>query len=180
MATKEQVSKLMGVMATGFPNYKLARETIVVYAELLADVDYTLLEAAAKQVMTENREFFPSLGHWRQTAFEIIEKAQQIPDAFAAWEEVMYKIGHRWTYDEPECSHPLIAQAVKIVSFTRLCNFSLDELSYERTNFYKVYESLLTRARDDVRMLPAVKEAAAKIASGVKQLTEGMKVNGNK
>ena len=175
MATKSEVAKLMGVIAAAFPSFVLKQETITVYAEMLKDVDYALLEAAAKQVMTEDSPFFPSLGHWRQTAFDLAEKSAGVPSAFEAWNEVWEAVTHLWTHEEPQWSHPLIAQTVKVVGFNRLCYANLDEVGFERANFYKVYESLLQRARDDVRMLPDVKAASGMLADGIKSLAEGMR-----
>ena len=174
MATKKEVIRLMGVMALSFPQYVVKEEATEVYYQILKDMDYPLLEAAAHEILSKDT-FFPSVGHWRQTAFDISEKAMGVPDAYSAWEEVWHKITHLWGYDEPEWSHPLITEAVKIVGFRYLCGINVDDVSYERTHFCKVYDSLFTRAREDTRMLPAVRETVNRLSDGIKQLTEGMK-----
>ncbi len=175
MASEQQIIKLMAVLSLAYPNYQIKDGQTELYYQMLKDLDYELLDAAAKSLMT-TAKFYPSIAELRQTAFDLTEKAQGIPDAFTAWEEVMYKIGHKMTYDEPEWSHPLIARAVQTVGFKRLCNFNLDDLSFERSNFYKVYDSLLSRARDDVRMLPEVKAIAERL-SGIKQLASKLGSN---
>lgn len=170
MATKEEVIKLMTLMALAYPNYEVKEQAANLYCKMLADIDPRALEAAAQQIMATS-VFFPSIAEWRKAAFDLLTNKAALPTAFDAWEEVMRKIGQRMSYDEPEWSHPLIARTVKTVGFKRLCNFNLDELSYERTNFYKVYESYLSRADEDMRMLPSVRAASQELTAGINELT---------
>lgn len=175
MATKAEVIRLMGVLAVSFPQYEIPEEASEVYYQILKDIDYPMLEAAVHEILAVNT-FYPSVGQWRQTAFNLAEKAQGIPTADMAWAEVWDKITHLWSHEEPEWSHPLIAETVKVVGFDHLCNVNIDDASYERTHFCKVYDSLLGRAREDVRMLPSVREAVNQLTDGaIKQLAEGMK-----
>lgn len=170
MATKEEVFQQMTLMALAYPNYEVSEQAANLYSKMLVDVDPRALEAAAQKIMSTS-VFFPSIAEWRKVAFDLLSNKAALPTAFDAWEEVMRKIGQLMEHKEPEWSHPLIARTVKAVGFERLCNFNLAELSYERTNFYKVYDSFYSRADEDFRMLPSVRALSQELADGISELT---------
>jgi len=180
MATLEQVSKIMAVMALSYPRYELNKGTIKVYADLLNTVPQDVLEAAAKEIMVSST-FFPSVAEWRNKAFDLMIGAQNIPSAFEAWQNARKEIdrcGEYYRYSirvtEPKYSHPLVEQAVNIMGYRNL--LESDNLVADRAHFFKVYESLLQRAQNDLRMLPESKAISEKYrleTQNVNQLPEG-------
>ena len=56
----------------------------------------------------------------------------------------------------PEYSHPLIERAVDVMGYRNLCES--DNAVADRAHFFRVYEGLLGRAEEEIRMLPSVRE----------------------
>jgi hypothetical protein len=159
MALETDIAKLMGVMALAWPRYELKPETIKVYSRVLADIQVEALEAASLHIMSTST-FFPSIAEWRQAAFEIMVNKPAIPSQYEAWEMVLREIRRIGSYGQPQFQHQLVARAVEIMGWTELC--MSEQIEYDRAHFFKVYASLLDRAFDDVRTLPAVREAMSK------------------
>lgn len=157
MATKAEVAKLMGLMASAWPRYELQAPTVELYARLMADIDPATLEKAAIDLISKNT-FFPSVSEWRKAAIDLEIDAMHIPSAFEAWEDAMREVQTKGSYKTPEFSHPLIQRAVDIIGYKTLC--WSEQIEYERAHFFKIYESLQRRAEEEIRTLPEVKEYA--------------------
>ena len=154
MASKSEITRLMGMMALAWPRYELSEETIKVYYEILKDVEIEPLTDSAKQLMAA-ATFFPSISEWRNAAFDLVVKRLRVPSAYEAWEEAfdkMRRIGHGRT---PEFSHPLIRRAIDCIGWDYLC--MSESIEFERPHFYKVYDSFLSRANEEIRMLPEIR-----------------------
>lgn len=171
MANLEEVAKCMSVMSLAYPRYEMQEATVKVYAGLLQDIPFDALEAGAKQIMAEST-FFPSVAEWRQKCMELMSGIQNTPSAFEAWENAMAvvrKYGDYYNYtnfgDYPEYSHPLVERAVKTIGYRRLVES--DNIVADRAHFFKIYESLLNRARDDMNLLPGSREISERYALGV-------------
>ena len=174
MATRDEVIKLMAVITLAYPNYEIKDGQPELYYMMLQDMDYSLLEAAAQQLIGISK-FYPSIAEWRQTALDLKVKAANIPTAAEAWHEMKQSFRGFGDGSEPEWSHPLIAETVRLIGYYHLGHYDLANESYERTNFFKVYESLAARADADMRMLPSVRESL-QLTSGIKMLAERMKI----
>ena len=155
MATKPEVAKIMGVMAMAWPRYELKAESITVYSKILADVSPEILELAAKHLMA-TCTFFPSINEWRRASFDIMINKPSIPSAFEAWAEVLREIEKTGSYRIPTFSHEIIQRSVECLGGWKYICLT-ENLEYDRAHFFKIYESLESRAEDDLRMLPDVK-----------------------
>jgi len=177
MSNKAEVIELMSMMALAWPRYELKKETFEVYYQILKDVPIEALTEAAKALMA-TATFFPAISEWRNAAFDILIHRMKVPSQFEAWEEAyakMVSIGHGPT---PEFSHPLIRRAVDCIGWNYLC--MSEQIEFERPHFYKVYESFLQRANEEIRMLPDVKRAIeagdqpTDVSKAISLLTKGM------
>ena len=175
MATEKEITKIMGVMAHAYPRYELSADSLKLYGKMLADIPSDILEAAAQQIMAENK-FFPSIAEWREMAHKLMVGKLQIPSAFEAWEDAMAQVrrcGDYYRYQlnqrTPEYSHPLVEKAVQVIGYRHLCES--ENISIERAHFFKIYESLLSRAEEDARMLPDVRAVSQRYIDGVAKLT---------
>ena len=148
----QSFSEIMAVLATSYPNFKLTAETIKVYKALLEDIPIEYLQAGALKHATENK-WFPSVAELRDAAFSVMINKPGIPSAFEAWEEA---INHCRRGDYTGYSHPLIEKAVKVIGIPYWQSMETSDEMATRAQFIKVYESLFTRAEDDVKRLPAV------------------------
>jgi hypothetical protein len=180
MADISEVIKVFAIMSLAWPNYKAKDGTIEVYASMLEDIPPDVLVAAARTLIASGGEFFPSVSAWRQTALDIILNKSGTPTAIEAWEEAVRecnRCGDYWRYQEgkkyPEYSHPLITSCVSAIGYAQI--LETENVDIVRAHFLKAYESLRQRRDIDQRTLPDVKQVEQKyIASGIKQLAEGM------
>ena len=182
MATDKDVTRIIGVMVHAFPKYEISQETMKMYIRMLSDIPCDALEAAAKQIIADNK-FFPMIAELRETARRLMIGSQNIPSAFEAWENALEQIrrcGDYYRYTicehEPEYKHPLVKRAVEIMGYRNL--MESDNPVADRAHFFKVYESLLSRAEEDMRLLPESRAVTNKyIADGTKKLLARFTVN---
>jgi len=148
----QSFSEIMAVLATSYPNFKLTAETIRVYKLLLSDIPVEYLQAGALKHATENK-WFPSVAELRSAAFDVMMNKPGVPSAFEAWQEA---IEHCRRGDYTGYSHPLIEKAVNVIGIPYWQSMETSDEMATRAQFIRVYESLFTRAEEDVKRLPAV------------------------
>jgi hypothetical protein len=131
----------------------------------LEDIDEPLLDRAALHLGSTNT-FFPAASELRAAAFELVDAASGIPDAYSAWGEVMKSFGPFGRYRVPEWTHPLIKEAVDAIGgYMMLCDS--ENGVADRARFVTAYEQLAKRRTRDTRMLPAVRQMVAQLADGM-------------
>lgn len=174
MANQAEVAKIMGVMAHAYPRYELSADFVKLYAKMLQDIPGEILEVSATQIMAESK-FFPSVAEWREMAHKLMSGRLQIPSAYEAWEDAMRQVSlcgeyYRYTNGrQPEYAHALVERAVRIIGYRHL--LESENIAIERAHFFKIYESLLSRAEEDARLLPEVREVSQRYLKGVQKLT---------
>lgn len=158
----DDVMRVLGVLAAAFPANKVGKETLEVYKLTLADIPADVLEQATLHVITRSR-FFPTVSEIRDAANAIMVGLHNVPSAFEAWGEVcnvIARCGQYYRYqisgELPEYSHPLIERAVEIMGYRNLCES--ENSMADRAHFFRVYEGLLERAEEELRMLPSVRQ----------------------
>jgi len=154
MATLDQVTKLMATMSLAFPRYELQKGAVKIYHELLKDIPDDILSAAAKEMMI-NSAFFPAISEWRSKAVSLMIAAHQVPTAAQAWEEAIdhCRKGHYRNY-----SHPLIEKAVNTIGVPFWRSMLEEQEMATRAHFFRVYEQLLNREMELIKMLPESRE----------------------
>jgi hypothetical protein len=196
MANMIEVSQVVAMLGSAYPNFAASKETVKVYYELLKDLPVDLLKVAALQCCAEaGRKFAPSVGELRGAAAGITHKAKGIPSALEAWNEVCKapKAGgtreitgetdehhniiivwhpHNW-------SNPVVERVAQLLGWPRFPD--PDNESIDRAHFLKQYEQEVERATSAAVELPEVTryietQRAAMLESGkeIKRLTEGM------
>lgn len=178
----EAVADIMELLERLYPKWKLEPENIGAYALILHDIPADLLRAAALQVASQSREFPPSAGTIRTAAFELAERANGVPSAYEAWQQVKSNLDGRYAM------HPLALKAINALGGLRAFGMSeMDDEPSWRARFISAYESYLRRAQDDARMLPEVREVvgqlaasnpAARVSAGISQVASRL-VAGN-
>ena len=178
MATKQDIIKVMAVMAKAYANYAPKEGTAELYYMILADIPNDALEAGAKMYLATPAAFFPSPGQWRDLAVSVM--MGYVPSEYEAWENVTaemkrcgpYFMGwHTEDTKYPEYKHPLIARAVGVIGYASLYNS--DNLSYDRGQFFKIYAELKREHENEVKLLASVRNVMGKyqLQSGdVKQI----------
>lgn len=156
-----EVAKIVGALAAAFPHAQITEDTLRVYVAALADIPLDVLEVAANQCLAEC-EFFPTVARLRDTALSLTTDLERQPTPFAAWGEVVEAIRRVGFYREPTFSTPLTAKAVSIMGWKELC--LSDNQVADRAHFVKVYEQLLHRQKQEVRLLPEARGMIAMLA----------------
>ena len=164
MNNEAEIAKLVGVMATAYPNIQASEQMIESYATLLRDLPLDVLTISVQQCMVES-EFFPTIAKLRNKVLEIT--APVAPEPLEAWGIVLKEIQRVGFYHSPTFNDPIITKAVDCIGWQTLC--SSENVVADRAHFSKVYEGLLRQAENDRRMLPAAKQ----IREGVQRMITG-------
>ena len=130
------------------------------YARLLADIEPSLLQAAALQHIATNK-WFPKISELRETALSLLTHNELSPEE--AWGEVKQAMRRFGYYRWPEFAQPLIAQAVHIIGWRELCA-SENEVA-DRAHFFRIYGELVTRRNSKAMLLPEVRSAMEALAT---------------
>jgi len=135
--TKVELAKLMAVCAAAFPHVTVTKETMTVYAEALADLEFEPSQRAVMHLIATS-QYFPSIASIRESYASLI--APSAPSIAKAWQEVSRRIQREGSTMAPTWSHQTIAEAVLIVGWRELC-LSENQIA-TRAHFWRVYESL--------------------------------------
>lgn len=171
MATREEFARIMKGLTILYPRFKASQDDkacqamLEMYYRILGDLPGELLDAAALEVGRTNT-FFPSAAELRKAAMALLERSEGVPSKEDAWAEISRSFSsHGYYRGSPEWSHGLIRAAIDAMGgYTALC--TSDNPVADRAHFFKIYEALLGRARDDMAMLPAVREVIARLSAG--------------
>lgn len=153
-----EITKLIGVMAAGYPNTQVSDATIKVYVSMLKDIPLDLLTPAIQQSMAES-EFIPSIAKIREKAVAISRRPHV--SSLEAWGVVKKAMEQVGFYRSPHFNDPLIARAVDCIGWKTLC--SSENEAADRAHFSRVFDSLVTREIEDARTLPEVRQVQERI-----------------
>jgi hypothetical protein len=178
MATEAEIDDVWKLATAAYPNFKAPAATLILWRNLLADIDGELLRAATFKCITDG-EFFPTVHALRTAAAAI-----HMPNGYSgleSWGRVL-KAAVRYGHDNPPGSRdwtfadPLTLDAVNAIGWAVICQ-SEDEMVM-RAHYIKCYEQMRDRAAAAARELPAVaqvrEQIAGRRAQQVAQLTAGI------
>ena len=157
--TRQRIQVRLGPLVAMFPNFHPTIETFEAYVMVLADIDSAVLETAVLHLLEQPLDFMPTAGRIREVAFDLADNAggSGIPDAYAAWEEVLSAIREYGSYRTPIFSNELIERAVRHVGGWReLC--ASENTVADRARFLEAFSRLRSRHREDSRMMPVVRD----------------------
>ena len=159
MATIEQVTALLGVIAAAHPDrFEITDERIDVYADLLADLDITDLKAATRQHLATSPHP-PTIADLRRGCAQV--SAPAMPAWGEAWRELLDQIGRVGSYGTPSWSSPVVAEAVRRFGpWRELCAMEIDDTATHRAQFRDMYNAVAHRARETAALLPDVRALA--------------------
>jgi hypothetical protein len=115
--TASEARALVAQLKAAFPRQEVTKETLAVYARMLADLDVDAAQHAVLGIMAEST-FFPAIAEIRE---RVARNACTLPSVEAALAELDRAVrrfspddSRTWTYDD-DWSDPLIARAVHMV-----------------------------------------------------------------
>lgn len=153
----------------------LSSESLVVYFDLLGDLDVNTFRLAAKRVLLEHRwATFPSVAELREAAAETERRVLKELSAAEAW-EMAWGVVKR-TDPEVDGSFarnarglpPRVVEAINAYGLPSLCCGG-EPVGVVRGQFMKIYDQLAARDKRVSTMPAAIREAV----SGVGSLPEG-------
>ena len=152
--TQEQKHQ-MEIVATltpylmALPQSKINEGSLVIYARALSSLSIAEIDAAMLKLMKTSK--------WFPTIAEIFEASENIetfitgkskPTADMAWAEAMKLAHDKWIYGKWEYSCKEVELAVNYFGKMELCQIETDNINIARSQFMRIYESVLKRQRD--------------------------------
>ena len=172
---RKQFAAIMAMLSATYPRTQLQPETANIYYTVLQDLDTDLLKAAVLEIIATSK-WFPAASEIRAAAFELVEQAEGVPDAYQAWTQVLSEIGRVGRSGRPEWTHEAVGATVKAIGgWGYLC--MSENMVADRARFVEAYGMTVKRERETMRMLPAVRAEIEKVAGlltgGMRQITRG-------
>jgi hypothetical protein len=136
-----QAGQLVGVLAAGYPQWQVTKETVAVWADLLSDLEYDETRKVVREwLLTEDRP--PSPAAIRRGIAG--SRGITAPSRATAWAEVRAGISSSESNRKPAFSHPAVSKAVETIGWWEIrTSTNLDTL---RSQFWKVYEEYAQEA----------------------------------
>jgi len=174
VATELEIVAVVGELSDAFPQVNVTDRTIKVYVEDLADLPIEALRLAARKCRTDSK-WFPSIAELRAAALALV--VGQPRSGLEAWGDVLDKVREHGYLRAPEFTDPLVARAVKAMSWREIC--LSEEPMVVRAHFIKAYESMAARQVELERQVPEVRaqieshrpEALIRLAKVAQHLT---------
>lgn len=150
-ANNKAIAQVLAFLAALYPRFELTKATIQAYTEVLEDIPPDMLRAAAKDLGSRST-FFPAAAELRRAAFDLAERAQGLPSAYEAWQQIKSQVGGRALE-----MHPLALEAINALG--GLASFRQSDISVEaswRARFIDAYDILAQRQRRERETLPQI------------------------
>lgn len=153
------------------PNFLPDGEAVKVWYMMLRDIEHETLKLAVYKYIMSNK-FPPTVSDLRELAATIT--AGETPDWGTAWESVLRAIRNYGTYNETGALNSLdeiTQQCVRRLGWREIC--MSEKIAVERANFRQIYESLVERKKDTLRIAPGLQQKIAMISDERKLLDAG-------
>lgn len=144
MAKPEQVKAVVAKLLAAFDEDRFSRERLAVYVEMLADIPFEELLAAADSIIATGKyPRMPTVADIRRSVGEA--RVGHLPDAETAWLEVKQTIRKVGFYGVPQFSSDLVADAVASIGWETLCSMEITQSSIYSAQFKRAYETFRNR-----------------------------------
>lgn len=144
-----EAASVVAAISAAYPQWPASRETVAIYADALADLDYVDALAAVREIiLTDDR--WPTVATIRRRTAS--RAGILAPDQAEAWAEVrrLTSTGLSTTVDA--FSHPAIAETVAALGWWDLCHSTNPETI--RAQFLRLYSDARTRLDDEAISTP--------------------------
>lgn len=161
--TREEAVRIIRIIKTSFPNWKIDRESISdvadLWAAVLGDIPSEAVKAAYAVYMAEGREFAPNPSQLREIIYRQAHR-DDMTEA-EAWGLVSKAIRNGIYNAEEEFKNlpELVQKAVGSADYLR--NLAMMEdvnWSVESSNFYRRLKTVSERAREEALIPAKIKE----------------------
>jgi hypothetical protein len=149
----------------------------------LKDLPLDLVQASILEFKASPSAFPPNAGQIRDRAIRLTKRANKVPSAAEAWEEVLKAPTDgvvRWSeetadgwviYNQPyQWNSPIVGKVARNMGWPE--HFWTDFLAADRSRFIQAYEKQLESATEEITSLPEVREYLERGQADIKQLLD--------
>ncbi|MHB1937027.1 MAG: replicative helicase loader/inhibitor [Acidobacteriaceae bacterium] len=155
--TDRDAVRVLSWCCAAYPNVTLAKETVEIWATVLADLPAAVVDQAVKRIIaTQEIPSLPTPGRVRREAAALTGVLP--PSAELAWEEVMDAVRRHGYTNAPRFSNELAERAMRSIGWRQIC--MSESLGVERGQFLRIYASLAEEVGKEA-MLPEGLRAGA-------------------
>src|SRR5690606_10640790 len=125
-----------------FKNKEELRPIVDLWAEMLADIPFPVVQMAVKKLILES-PYPPTIADVRKRVAEIMTPPEDQINASEAWGEVMRAIRHYGYYQEAEAlasMSPRAAKVARLMGWQEICHSERPDVV--RGQFLKMYETV--------------------------------------
>ena len=166
--TRAETAELLTLIAAAWPRFEPDDARVVLWDELLSDIEFRVAKVALKKLMILNT-FPPSVAELRQAVAEVTRPADSRIPAPEAWGLAIKAIHEYGYYREAEAMKNLpesVAQVVRWMGYQQLC--LSENTDVIRGQFMRMYETQQKRETEQAVLPPGLKQDIARLAEGVK------------
>ena len=162
MAEQKFVVKMLTVLVLAFPNAKIEKGSIDVYARDLADIPEDVLDLACQECRVTLR-FFPTIAEIRDAAAKLQSGVDSLPPAGEAWREFQKMAGDCREMPQ-DIGNPVLAQTLTGMGWRYLT--TSDNVIADRARFIELYNEYAKRRLHRFVETPALADARYKMLMG--------------
>lgn len=140
-----EAGQLVGVLAAGYPQWQVTKETVMVWADLMSDLDFVETRSVVREwLLMEDRP--PSPAAIRRGIAR--DRGLTAPSRAVAWAEVRLGVNRSAPNEKPSFSHLAVSRAVETIGWWEIrTSTNQDTL---RSQFWKVYEEYAQESDKEV------------------------------
>lgn len=133
-----ETAKILALCSVAYPQYPVTKESVSIYNDLLADLEYPQVEKAVRDLLMTSDRWLSVAAIRRRVA----ENGNVLaPSKAVAWAEVREGCASHGRQQRPAFSHSVISEAVRTIGWYDICMSTNQETL--RSQFWRVYDELL-------------------------------------
>ena len=146
---KKAVLKMLTTAKNAFPHCQATSETLMLYVSMLEDLTVVEIKAALYKLM-KTAKFFPTIAEIREAADSVKTQANGTakPTAEQAWFEAKENVRKHGCYQRWDFSCKEVERACRYFGIEDLIMLSAGEENVARAQFFKIYNSILARQKE--------------------------------
>ncbi len=165
--TQVEVARLLTIMASAWPQFEPSEDKVLLWHEMMQDVDYQVAQAALK-VLIARKTFPPSIAEFRQEVLAISTPAEDQITPAEAWGMVVHAIREYGSYREREALEslpPAVRKTVEYIGWREIC--LSEEPDVIRAQFMRMFQQVSERRQKEAVLPATLREQIAALAAGM-------------
>ena len=165
--TQTEFDMIRAAIKAAWPGYMVMNDkySIRFWYSMLGHLNFNVAENAVQQLAATSK-YPPQISDILQKAAEM--DGDVLEDPGVAWQLVMKAVRNYGSYRPKEAKEslpPVVRQAVEQIGYMEIC--TSDNITADRGHFFRVYETLRSRAMDAKKMPPSVQVPSERLLEAV-------------